>query len=666
MRKQRIKTLAIAVFALYLIPLPIRALQSGGQSTKASAPQYLDEILKRLATYEGGMNSEEYWSLRNYVLANKDAPEARQACEERLLAFLDSQATLVAKMAVCRQLRVIGSEKSVPALEKMLLQKEASDMARYALEKIPGETPDRALLKALTNSKGGLKLGIISSLGLRKAQAAVPELGKLILDSKKDVASAAVFALGRIGGKDAARILSALLGKTKGEIQSQIGSALLLCAEDFMALKDTAAASGIYDQLLGLKLPAFLRGAAMSGKIAASGDQAANIILAALGGTDQNLYAPAIGMVKKAFDASSITPICALLPKLPEDNQVQLLAVLAEYPKIHVLPTVLQAARSSQDPVRVAGLKALEKVGDASTVSFLAEAAAKADRKEQEIARTSLWGLKGREVDEEVLLLLAGEPADDLLNEFLMTIGERRIFAGKSWLIKQQQSVSAKVRRTALRALKVIGTPSDIPGLLDLLLKTENEQEQAEIENAIVALARKVSNPLARSGSVKGKLDKEKDLKNKSMLFHVLGRIGDDSALPLLREALKDPDAEMVDAAVRALVIWPTITAKDDILQIIQPAKNEVHEILALRAYVRLTGLERFRAPEAAVRDLKLAFGLSDRPEEKKLVLGALPNFPCPEAQAFAESLLESNDIKAEAQVAVDKIKKRLEKEEKK
>ncbi len=150
------------------------------------------------------------------------------------------------------------------------------------------------------------------------------------------------------------------------------------------------------------------------------------------------------------------------------------------------------------------------------------------------------------------------------------------------------------------------------------------------------------------------------------MLFHVLGRIGDDSALPLLREALKDPDAEMVDAAVRALVIWPTITAKDDILQIIQPAKNEVHEILALRAYVRLTGLERFRAPEAAVRDLKLAFGLSDRPEEKKLVLGALPNFPCPEAQAFAESLLESNDIKAEAQVAVDKIKKRLEKEEKK
>ena len=666
MRTKGIKTIAIAALALFLVPLPMRAVQSGGQGTKTTAPQYLDDILKRLATYEGGLNSEAFWSLRNYVLAYKDVAEARLACEEKLLAFLGSEATSVAKMAVCRQLRVIGSEKSVPVLEKMLVQKETSDMARYALEKIPGDAADKALLKALGNSKGDIKLGIISSLGKRKTQAAVSMLGVLILDSKKDIASAAVFSLGRIGGKEAAGVLTTALGKTKGELQAQIGSALLVCAEDFMALKNADAASGIYNQLLGLKLPAPLRRAAMSGKIAAAGDQAMKIILAALEGADQDMQTPAIDMVKKVFDASSITPICTLLPKLPESGQVQLLAVLAEYPKNQVLSPVLQAARSPQEPVRMAGLKALEKVGDASTVAFLAEAATKSQRKEQEIARTSLWGLKGREVDEEVISLLAKQPADDVLNELLMSIGERRIFAGKAWLVKNEESSSAKVRQTALRALKVIGTPSDAPGLLDLLLKTENEQEQIEIENAVVALARKISNPLARSGAVKGKLDKEKDIKNRSMLFHVLGRIGDDSALPLLREALTDPDAEVVDAAVRALAIWPTITAKDDVLQINRTTKNEIHEFLTLQAYVRLIGLERFRSPESAVRDLKLAYSLADRPEEKKLVLGVLPNFACPDAQEFAESLMKFDDIKAEAQVAVDKIKKKLEKEEKK
>jgi HEAT repeat protein len=666
MRTKGIKTIAIAALALFLVPLPMRAVQSGGQGTKTTAPQYLDDILKRLATYEGGLNSEAFWSLRNYVLAYKDVAEARLACEEKLLAFLGSEATSVAKMAVCRQLRVIGGERSVPVLEKMLLQKETSDMARYALEKIPADAADKALLNALPTSKGDIKLGIISSLGQRKTQAAVSMLGAMILDSKNDIASAVVFALGRIGGKEAAGVLTAALGKTKGELQAQIGSALLVCAENFMALKDAGAAAGIYNQLLGPKLPAALRRAAMSGKIAAAGDQAASVILAALEGADQDMKMPAIGMVKKVFDASSITPICALLPELPESGQVQLLAVLAEYPASQVLAPVLQAARSPQEPVRMAGLKALEKVGDASSVAFLAEAAAKSQRKEQEIARTSLWGLKGREVDEEVISLMAKQPADDVLNELLMSIGERRIFAGKAWLVMNEESSSAKVRQTALRALKVIGTPSDVPGLLDLLVKTENEQEQAEIENAVVALARKISNPLARSGAVKGKLDKEKDIKNKSKLFHVLGRIGDDSALPLLREALMDPDAEVVDAAVRALAIWPTVTAKDDVLQINRTAKNEVHEILTLQAYVRLVGLERFRSPESAVRDLKLAFSLSDRPEEKRLVLGILPNFACPDAQGFAESLLEFDDIKAEAQVAVDKIKKKLEKEEKK
>ena len=667
MRKQNTQTIALAALVLFLLfPLTMRAFPSRGQSPKAGTPQNLDDILKRLARYDRGLNSEAFWNLRNYVLAHKDAPEARLACEERLLSFLDSQAGPIAKMAVCRQLRIIGGEKSVRVLEKMLIQEETSDIARYALEKIPGEAADKALLNALGSSKGDIKLGIISSLGKRQTPAAVQALGPLILDSKKDIASAAVFSLGRVGGKEAADVLSGALGKTKGELQTQIGSALLASAESFMALKNTNAASEIYDQLLGIQLPSALRRAAMSGKIAAAGDQAGTVILAALEGKDQELHSPAIGMVKKAFDASSIAPICGLLPKLSEAGQVQLLAVLAEYPKDQVLSTILQAARSPQEPVRLAGLKALEKVGDATTVAFLTEAAAKSQRKEQEIARTSLWGLKGRDVDEEVISLLAKQPADDVLNELLMSVGERRIFAGKEWLVKNEQASSAKARQTALRALKVIGTPSDIPGLLDLLLKAQNELEQAEIENAVVALAQKISNLLARSGAVKGKLDKEKDIKNKSMLFHVLGRIGDDSSLPLLREALTDPDAEVVDAAVRALAIWPTITAKDDVLQINQTTKNEVHEILTLQAFIRLIGLEKFRSPESAVRDLKLACDLADRPEEKKLVLGALPNFACPEAQEFAESLIVFEEIRPEARVAFDKIVKKLEKEEKK
>jgi len=663
MSNQRMKIFGIILLGICLLFPVMSTATPVPQSPQTSSPLNPDEILRRLASYEYGQNEGVLWDLRNYVRSMKDIPESRLACEEKLLAFLDSQATPAAKMTVCRQLRIIGSEKSIPVLEKLLLQKDTSDMARYALEKIPGEAADKALLKALANSKNDAQLGVISSLGKRKTQAAVSALGALILDSKKDISSAAVFSLGRIGGKEATGLLSAALEKVKPDLQAQIASALLICAEDFRALHSTDSASGIYSQLLGLKLPAELRRAAMSGKIATAGDQAAKTTLSALEAADQDMYVPAIGMVKSVFNASNIASVCALLPKLPEASQVQLLAVLAEYPKDPGLSTILQAAQSAQQAVRVAGLKALEKVGDASTVEFLAAAAAKSSGKEQDAARTSLWGIKGREIDEAVLSALAKQPADDVLNELILSIGERQIFAAKNLLVKQTGSPSAKVRQNSLRALKVIGTPSDISGLLDLLFKTENEQEQVEIENTVASLAKKISNPLARSGAIKAKLEKETNIKNKCVLFYVLGRIGDDSALPLLREALNDPHVEVVDAAVRALAVWPTATAKDDVLQINETTKNDVHEILTLQGYVRMISLEKYRAPEAAVKDLKLAYGLADRPEEKKLVLGVLPNFACPGALEFAQSLLEFNDIKAEAQAAVDKIKKKLEKD---
>jgi hypothetical protein len=60
------------------------------------------------------------------------------------------------------------------------------------------------------------------------------------------------------------------------------------------------------------------------------------------------------------------------------------------------------------------------------------------------------------------------------------------------------------------------------------------------------------------------------------------------------------------------------------------------------------------------VRSLETALALSSRPEEKKLVLGALPDFACPEALTLAESLLNVEGLQEEAQAAVEKIKEKI------
>jgi hypothetical protein len=101
---------------------------------------------------------------------------------------------------------------------------------------------------------------------------------------------------------------------------------------------------------------------------------------------------------------------------------------------------------------------------------------------------------------------------------------------------------------------------------------------------------------------------------------------------------------------------WPTATARDDMLKILRESKDETHRLLAFAGLVRLVSLEANRLPEAAVADLKGLSGLAWRPEEQKLILGALAAFPCQDSLNLASGFLNDEALKAEAQAAIDKI----------
>ena len=633
--------------------------QVGEPITLVETPS-LDAVLKDLAVLDGGLNSDAFWKVRTIVLAAKDAPDARRTCEGKLLAFLDTKATLVAKDAVCRMLRLIGGDASVPVLQKMLAAPDTTDMARYALEKIPGDAAESALLDALRKTNGAVRLGVISSLADRKSGKAAAELGKLVLGPNADIATAATIALGRIGWKEAADILGKALGAAAPALKGTAASALLLCADGFLSQKDLPAAAAIYDRILSEKMPLPVRRAAMRGRIIGAGEQASKLILAALAGSDANLQLPAIGLVRNNFTAADIGPICAALPTLPAANQVALIAVLSEFQGNAITAALTQAAKSDRKEVRLAALRAFEKAGDALSVVLLAETAASAPPDERTAARTSLWGMKGKPVDEAVLALLAKAPGEAVQAELIQSVGERRIFAEKSVVAKFADAPSAKVREAAVKTLKAIGTPSDIPGLLNVLLKTGDEAEQIGIETAIAGLALKIGQPEGRANAVKDRLAAEKDATNRAVLCRLLGRIGDNSALPQLRQALADGDARVADAAARALAAWPTAAAKDDVFIIARTSKNPTHQVLALQGYIRLTLAEKYRRPEEAVKDLKQALDLSARPAEKKLVLGGLPDFAGPEALKLAESQLAAAGVQDEAKAAVKKIQEKL------
>ncbi len=637
---------------------PAAGGEPGVQSTGEGSGDTLEAILMDLAVYDFAVGVGAPMRLRAYVFAHKDDPETRQDTEKRLLSFLESRATPGGKMEACRSLRLIGSPAAVPVLGRLLLKSQTTDMARYALERIPGKEAENALLGALDKARGSIQLGIIFSLGER-SEASVPALERLARGGNRAAASAAVLSLGRIGGQKASKVLAALISRSAPDpLKSEVLSALLVIAQGYLRADEKAEAGDVYEFVLAANPSPGLRRAAFKGKIAAAAaEEGRDHIVKTLSNPDTGLQDPAISMIPEVFKPDQIGRIAALLAGLPEQKQIHLLAVLADYPGNLVAKEIAAAGESSSVRVRMEAYRGLEKTGNASFVGYLAERSAQTKGREQAAAREALWRLKGVDVDAAIVEGLEKEEDEQVRNELILAAGERRIEKARDLLLETIRSGTASARLRAIRAVREIAVQADIGILLDLLLILEEGSAREGLQNTIAAVARRNPRLSARGNEAEALLANETDPRKKGDLLRVLGKIGDDTSLPQIRTALSDNNASVVDAAVRALAEWPTVTARDDVYETARTSLNMTHRVLSLRAYVRMIGLEPHRQPEGVVADLQKALAVSPRPEEKKLILGMLPRFPCVSGLKTAESMIADRAIREEAKLAADRIR---------
>jgi HEAT repeat protein len=650
---RRIGGIALAVVLGLGILAPMGTAQQRPQTEVVLTYDSLDAILKDLANYKFDQGVGAPLGLRAYVFSHKDDPQARRETEAALLLFIQSSPAPGGLMAACRALRLIGGPDSVPVLASLVLKPETTDAARFALERIPGSEAAQALLTALDKAQGEVKRGLVFSLGERESAVTVPALEKLAGGKDLSLAADAVKALGKIGGPEAIRVLSGVLGKAGLSLKLEAASALLLAAEN-----DPGAAA-IYDRLLAANLPAVMRQAAFKGKIEATGG-GKDLILKALAGKDAVLFAPAIATVPANFGSGEIGKAADFLSRLPEDARIQLTAVLGGYPADAVGPYLLSAAENSSLEVRLAALRAIGRAGGAKPVAFLATKAARTSGAEQDAARETLALLRGSDVDPAILAHFDKMSDEAVKAELVRAAGERRIAGAKPTLMDMVRSASPALKAKAAAALRDLAGTADIPDLLALLLALEDETARESMQDTVAAVARTNPRELSRAGTVKALLAAEKDPKKKVDLLRVLGKIGDDTGLSLVRSALSDKDEGVVDAAVRALVDWPTPAARDDVYEVARTSLVLSHRVLAIRAYIRMVGLEPYRGPEGAAGDLLKILSLSPRSEEKKLVLAMLVRFPCVTALKTAESLQSDSALVEEAKLAAGRIRQAL------
>jgi len=605
----------------------------------------VDEALNRLKTYKFGQENEAINTIRDAATGSFNDPAARQKLAAGLAAILASDATNDAKHFACRQLAVIGTKEQVPALAKLLTDQELSQMARYALARIPGEAVDRALLDALNKTGGANKLGIINTLGNRRSNAAVEPLTKLLSGDQGEAASEAARALGRIGTPAAAQ---ALEGTLKGG-NSGIIDAYLDCAEALRVAGNRELASSMYVRILDSDLPGHVRAAALQGlSLVAPAGAAVTRVVAALNSGDRQLQAVAAKVARGIPGTQATLLLATALPDLPSGSQILLIRAMADRADDAARAAVMKACGSEDAGVRAAALEAIGTLGDATSIPVLIKAATAGTDTERTSARTSLVSLRGEGVDEALIARAGGTDAREQVAS-ITALTARGVTEAVPVLLKGAASDQREVRAAAVAGLRELADAQHVPALVDLLANA-NVGDRDEVRKMLVAVARRTKAEKQASQGLVSKLDA--GTQSRSSLLSALGELGDDSGLAALRKALSDNDQDMRRAAIIALSGWPNAQPLSDLLQVAQSRENATHQVLALRGYVDLVGRAASMTPDEKLKCYETALNLASNVAEKRRVFAALPQIKTLGALKLAAAHMGDAEIGQEAALA--------------
>src|SRR4030042_2782896 len=228
------------------------------------------QLLEKVKTYDWGQSRVALTEITENIKKAHGNKAETEGIEKGLLGVLDSDAKQAGKQFACRQLSIIGTDQSVPTLAKMLTGEETSDMARYALERIPGAAVDEALRSSLRDAKGNARFGIINSLGQRRDKGAVSILSGVLGGPNQEAATAAAAALGQIADSQAAEALAVAKNKAEGKLLSVVLDAYLKCADQLVADGNKIGAMAIYKELQKEGMHKPIRTAALTGMINAA------------------------------------------------------------------------------------------------------------------------------------------------------------------------------------------------------------------------------------------------------------------------------------------------------------------------------------------------------------------------------------------------------------
>ena len=601
----------------------------------AGAEQTVNELLPRLAAAKVEDRYGAQMDLQNLALnAARPGAEAERAELAGILAAkaTDPAVPQPACVWVVRQLEYIGAAESVAALTTLLSGQNAElkECARRALEKNPSPAATESLRAAL--KQGGETvwiIGLLQSLGERRDAAAV-ELIKPHLGSK-ETAPAASSALGKIADSNAVAALweaydRSITGAADGLVMA---GNRLLSAGDKAAAKDVfnhlylagAPESGAAAQTTKRPvLPIQVRSAALIGWATADPKSVASFIQSGLQQPQPELQFAAVTAAAVAYGKTGVSAaLASLLPKLPPTARVYVLRVLDASAE----KQVIAAASDSDQSVQLAALERLGQIGSAASIPVLFKTAVAGSSGAQKIAALALERIPDAGAG-AAIAKLAGEGDAGSRAVAINALAGRYDQTAAPALLKYAAESDPEVSAAACAGLAKLGTENELEGLIQLVLAGKTPCATA----ALQAVASRATDKTAAAQKLIAQA-KTAQPGQLAPIFDILAMLGGKEALVTVSTAAASSNADVKDAAIRALANWPDFLATQSLLVIATaPYTTRVHNVLAVQAVARLVKSSEKELAAARLKAALAAMNAAARDEERKLLLSAVASVP--------------------------------------
>lgn len=613
--------------------------------SQAASPD-INQLCAKLAGHEFGQDRSAVTALEE-MLRTGDV-QTRSLIENGLVTVLQNpQSTAAGRNYACRFLRGYGSELAVPALERLLTDAKSAQIAVFALDGIPGGQAAVALRSSLGRAAPEARAAALTALGRRRDAASVLLAVRSVTDAEHAVAVAALFALGEIGTVASAE---ALLGMTvPAAVQTDWQDACFRCAELLRNAPESSSATAVYRRLSAAGMPPHVRAEALGGLADLGSPGAVDALVQMLRSADLSQQQSAAAVLPQLSGAAAVDSLITQLPQLQPAAQVAVVHAITSKKNAAALPALRRMLEGAEGDLLGVIVEGIGKLGDATDVPALAAVAG--PRGDVGKAAASALVALTKDGVEDALLRSAEAGESSARVAAIHALAARGAAAAVPAFVKLAADDDSGVRRAAVKALGELAGGGELAALADVLVSPRDPADGAQLVRVVTTVAQRV-NPTSQAIDVLLAKRKGADEQGIAAVTRVMGRLGGDAALSVVRSELAEGPVRR-DGAVRALGDWPSAAPLDDLEELARSSRPDVERVLALRGYLRLLGLPSERSQAETVAKLKMAMSLSRSAGERKLVLGQIGGMNDGAGLELAAPLMADPDVGEEAAATV-------------